>query len=96
MLPWGGDGSDQPCHQEGPCHSAHDGREKGPYMLLVQLHLGRAVLTKANWPPFPQHDLVLDLRAHPEGVGASLAHSAPAIAFLFKTCFLQKWFIKTT
>lgn len=79
MLPWGGGGSDQPCHQEGPCHSAHGGRERGPCMILIQFHLSRAMLTKVNWPPFPQHDLVLDLRANPEAVGASLAHSAPAI-----------------
>lgn len=56
----------------------------------------RAELTEANWLPFPQHDLVLNLRAHPEGVGASPADSASAIFFLFKRCFLQKWLIKTT
>lgn len=65
-------------------------------MLSVQLHLSRAVLTEANWPPFPQHDLVLNLRAHPEGVGASPADSASAFFFLFEIRFLLKWLIKTT
>ena len=94
VLPWGGDGSDQQCHREGLCDAAHNGGEKVPCVLSVQLHLSRAVLTEANRPPFPQHDLVLSLRAHPQGVGSSPADSASAIVFLFKTRFLQKRLIK--
>lgn len=98
VLPQGRDRSDQKRHQEGPCHTARDGRERGPCTLSAQLHLSRAMLAEANWPLFPQHDLVLNLRAHPEGMQLPWQTVLQPYLFfsLFKTRFLQKRLIKPT